>query len=563
MSSTCQNCHTDFLVTEEDLAFYDRVSPVIAGTKYPIPAPTHCPDCRQQRRIGILNERHYYSANCGLCEKKILSQYPRETHQPTYCRTCWFGDGWDSATYGQDVDFSRSFIEQVKELSRSVPAQNLLTEGTNINSEYIHYAGSAKNCYLINHADFCEDCYYGYGFKKNTACVDGFYNINSQYCYDCVDVHSCYGLKGCQDCVNCSSSAFLRDCTGCKNCFLCVGLRNKEYYFENRALSKVEYQAKMASIDLGSFTQYSSYKKQREEIEKDHVFKEFHGINLENCSGDYLQNCKNTHCSFDCENVEDGKYLYQIVLGAKNLYDIYQYGSGLQESYECSIAGTESYGAIFSHNVHSSSANVMYCWNVLSCKNCFGCAHMHNKQYCILNKQYTEEEYNVLVQKIIEHMKKSHEWGEFFPISFSPFGYNKTTAQLYYPLTREEAIHKGYSWDDVEEQFPHMPKSINANDLPDTIYEIPDDIINWAIICEVTQKSFRITKQELEFYRQQVLPVPHRSPDQRHLDRFAARNPRKFWSRECEKCQKKIETSYSPERPETMVCEECYLKEVY
>jgi hypothetical protein len=27
------------------------------------------------------------------------------------------------------------------------------------------------------------------------------------------------------------------------------------------------------------------------------------------------------------------------------------------------------------------------------------------KEYCILNKQYTKEEYEILVPKIIEHMK--------------------------------------------------------------------------------------------------------------------------------------------------------------
>ena len=44
----------------------------------------------------------------------------------------------------------------------------------------------------------------------------------------------------------------------------------------------------------------------------------------------------------------------------------------------------------------------------------------------IFEKSYSEEEYNELVPKIIEHMKGGGEWGEFFPISHSPFGYNET-----------------------------------------------------------------------------------------------------------------------------------------
>lgn len=563
MTTTCTRCSTGFEIMEEDNAFYDRVSPVYGGVKYAIPSPTHCPDCRQQRRTGILNERHFYAATCDLCKKRTLTQYPPENKQPVHCRECWFSDAWDSTSYGLDVDFTRPIFEQMKELSRVVPAQNLLAVGTNENSEYIHYAGFAKNSYLITHADFCEDCYYGYGFKNDTGCVDGFYNLSSQFCYDSVDVHSCYGLKGSQDCVNCHSSLFLRDCIGCKSCFLCVGLRNKEYYFENQPLTKEEYEAKMATINLGSHTQYQEWKQKRSVLEKKHTFKEFHGMNLENSSGDYLQNCKNTNRSFDCESVEEGKYLYQVVTGAKNLYDIYQYGLNLQESYECCIAGTDCYHILFSHNAHSSCTDLLYCWYIQNSKNCFGCVHMHNKQYCILNKQYTKEEYEALVPRIIEHMQKTGEWGEFFPISFSPFGYNKTTAQLYYPLSKEQALAAGFAWDDSEPEALQVEKIIQAAQLPDNVKDTPDEVLQWAINCEATQKPFRLTKQELDFYRQHSLPIPRRCPDQRHLDRFAQRNPRTFWNRPCFKCQKAMTTTWSPDRPEKVLCADCYLKEVY
>jgi hypothetical protein len=39
-------------------------------------------------------------------------------------------------------------------------------------------------------------------------------------------------------------------------------------------------------------------------------------------------------------------------------------------------------------------------------------------------------------------MKSTGEWGEFFPLPLSPFGYNETVAQDYFPLTSEEAIEK-------------------------------------------------------------------------------------------------------------------------
>jgi hypothetical protein len=53
--------------------------------------------------------------------------------------------------------------------------------------------------------------------------------------------------------------------------------------------------------------------------------------------------------------------------------------------------------------------------------NLFGCIGLRGKEYCILNKQYTKEEYETLVPKIIEKMKADGEWGEFFHQRISPF----------------------------------------------------------------------------------------------------------------------------------------------
>jgi hypothetical protein len=37
-------------------------------------------------------------------------------------------------------------------------------------------------------------------------------------------------------------------------------------------------------------------------------------------------------------------------------------------------------------------------------------------------------------------MKSTGEWGEFFPLALSPFGYNETVAQDYFPITESKAI---------------------------------------------------------------------------------------------------------------------------
>lgn len=563
MNKICKQCGEGFDLTDEDLEFYKKVSPVVGGVKFDISAPTLCCECRQQRRLAICNENHLYPAQCDMCKKRTLAEYPPDLKKTVYCRECWHSDKWDSCDYGREVDFSRPIFEQIAELKQKVPNLALNAQGTCINSDYIHYAGSCKNCYLIMHADFCEDCYYGYGFKNNVFCVDGFYNLHCQFCYECIDCHKCYGLKYSQDCVNCHSSNFLRDCVGCKNCFLCVGLRESEYCFENKQLSKEEYEKKMKEIDLGSHEQCVKLRERLKELEKSHFFKEYQGHNLQSCLGDHLINCKESQFCFDCEDTESAKYCYQVVLGAKNVYDIYQYGTNLQESYECAISGENSYHLLFCDNCHMSSADLYYCWYMESSKNCFACASMAGKNYCILNKQYTKEEYEELVPRIIEHMRTTGEWGEFFPMSISPFGYNKSSAQMYYPLTKEEVLSKGLKWDDYEPPLPAIEKIVDGKDVPDNINDIPDAALNFGIRCYVSGKLFKITPQELEFYRKHRVPFPRRAPNQRHLDRFKQRNPRKFWQRECGLCAKEISTTFSPDRPEKVCCEECYLKRAY
>lgn len=74
-----------------------------------------------------------------------------------------------------------------------------------------------------------------------------------------------------------------------------------------------------------------------------------------------------------------------------------------------------------------------------------------------------------------------------------------------------------------------------ASDLP-SIDKVTDDILQQAVICEITNRPFRIIKQELDFYRKYNLPLPRRHPDQRHAERLQLRNPRKLRERLCAKC---------------------------
>lgn len=157
-------------------------------------------------------------------------------------------------------------------------------------------------------------------------------------------------------------------------------------------------------------------------------------------------------------------------------------------------------------------------------------------------------------------MQKTEEWGEFFPKNFSPFSYNISLAQEYFPTTESEALSQGFSWKEEKISQEYMGPKV---EIPDSIDDVDKSICQKILQCEVTGKLYKITPQELKFYKQMSLPIPRKCPDQRHKERMQLRNPRKLFERKCDKCNCEIQTTYAPERPEKVFCETCYLESVY
>ena len=215
-----------------------------------------------------------------------------------------------------------------------------------------------------------------------------------------------------------------------------------------------------------------------------------------------------------------------------------------------------------------------YCLNCPSSNHLFGCVGMKKGSFCILNKQYSKEEYEKLRKQIIDQMKSDDLYGEFFPKNLSPFGYNESAAMSEFPLKKEEALSKGFAWEDAE-RGTYGKETVDWNNFPDSINDLQYDfnINNEVFVCTECKKNYRIIKDELSFYRRMEIPIPRNCPECRHVKRFKNRGPNKLFSRTCMckkdnhshgvKCEVKFETSYAPDRPEIVYCEGCYNKEVY
>jgi len=552
MQKTCLQCSSAFTINQDDQKFLDI---------FQVPAPTTCSDCRLLRRLCERNTRSLYYRKCDLSGKQIISQYKPESPFPVYGIEEWISDRWDGLSYGRAFDFSRPFFEQFHDLVNLVPHLSLFnTPGTMENSDFNNCTGYLKNCYLLSESDYCEDSYYSNLLKKSKDVVDCSVCYECERCYECIDCISCHSLLFSQDCHNCCDSYFLVNCHSCKDCIGCINQRNKQYMIANIQYSKEEYEEKRQELQLDTRSGLRVLAGFCCTEHLKHPFRSLMRERAENCTGDRLYDCKNAYQCFDCKDIEDCRYCQRLSLTCKTCMDFNSWGQNSELMYQCSATGDRAYNSKFCSTC-ITIANCEYCFECFHCSDCFGCVGLKQKRFCIFNTQYNEESYRKKRAEIIAHMRKTAEYGEFFPMSLCAFSYNETFASDLFPLTKEAVLARGWKWhEEAQTENRYMGAAVA---LPEKSSQVSDDITKQILICKNSGKAYKIIPQELRFYRSMNIPLPELCPDERHFRRISKRNLYKLWQRQCAKCQKEIDTTYAPDRPEIVYCEECYLKEIY
>ena len=140
-------------------------------------------------------------------------------------------------SYGMDVDFSKPFLAQWRELQLKVPRLYAFVF-QNHNSEYTNGAAFNKNCYLLFVSDYNEDSSYSYSINNCKFTYDSMTSSECELCYEVVSCKKCYRVTYSEDC---SGSQDLIACKNCSNCHDCIGsvnLRNQQYCIGNVQYSK-------------------------------------------------------------------------------------------------------------------------------------------------------------------------------------------------------------------------------------------------------------------------------------------------------------------------------------
>ncbi|MBI3305923.1 hypothetical protein HYZ82_02180, partial [Candidatus Nomurabacteria bacterium] len=529
-TKNCQNCKNSFIIEPDDFGFYEKMK---------VPPPTFCPDCRFQRRLLFRNNRVFYKRECGLCKKPVITIYHKDRPFIIYCHDCWLSDKWNPMDYGRDYNFSVPFFFQWHLLQKAVPRVNLYQENF-IQSDYCNYGMDFKECYLLFGGKDNERVYFGNQVFESHDSLDIAFCSKTEFSYEIFEcsrlnkVFFSYHSRYCMD------SCYLINCHNCTNCFGCVELVNKKYCIFNKQYSKEEYE-KFIEENTGSYKRHCDNLKRLKELRLSIPHRYARITQCVDSTGDDIRDSRNIKQCFTCGQAENSKFLFFCRRNVNECYDNSFQGFDSELLYEIAHGFGGSRSAFGVRNIFNQDSQ--YNEECHNCTNIFGCEGLRKKQYCILNRQYSKEEYEKLLPKIIVHMKKTGEYGEFFPSELSPFAYNETIAQEYFPLTKKEVLQRGYSWQDGEER--HYKIEIKNENIPDNIKDIEDDIVGKVIECghkgqckHQCTEAFKIVPEELKFYKRMNLPLPRLCPNCRHYERINQRNPLKLWNRAC-MCDKK------------------------
>lgn len=578
---TCENCKQPFTLSDEDLALY---------AKFEVPTQQFCFDCRMQQLMMWRNERTLYNRKDAF-GKDVISIFSPESPYTIYNSNDWWKDNWDPLQFGQEYDFSRSFFEQYDELLKKVPLISLFNQQA-VNSPYCNHAEDSKDCHLIFGSIWNEGVLFSRGAIKSKDSLDILQGENLELCYNVINCEDCFNVNNSQQSTHCNDSQFLYYCQNCSDCIGCVNLKNKTFCIFNKQYTEAEYKKRVAELRLDTRKGREDFAQKFQEFVLQFPHQFAHLVNTENVVGDHVSGAKDCYYCFSIfQDTENCRYCAHG--GAQMRDSIDNYGVGACElvyksvdtgikvsNARCVIVGRGGYNNTYTFYCHNSN-------------NIFGCIGLRNKEYCILNRQYTKAEYETMIAKIKQHMMdmpyvdklgRKFFFGDFFPSEISPFSYNETIAQEYYPITKQIAEKQGFSWKDETKKNHTATK--RGSELPEKISEVSETALNDVIGCEhggtceeQCTGAFKLTAQELKFYKKKNLPLPILCPNCRHYSRRAKQNPMKLWHRKCmcdnkvyanttahwhknSACTNEFETSYNPDRKEIVYCKDCFNSEV-
>jgi hypothetical protein len=361
-------------------------------------------------------------------------------------------------------------------------------------------------------------------------------------------------------------SCFLFDCRNCKNCFGATNKRKREYLWFNEQLSKEEWERRRLQVDLGKRSvEQAMIGKFEALLISDTVWPENFNEKTEKSSGEYLTNALNCSLCF----FADGSCVH-------NYQTAWLFGDSQENAFDwcpCDSCQTCFCALVYFSNELKfcfrcrACDSCEYCMMCTDCKNCFACIGLSRKEFCIFNKQYSEEEYWKQVDDLKCTMLDHGEYGKFFPPEFSTTYPPEGGAVIYCGVDEQELSVLGGNKFDPNAQGATKKESIDVSsihhvkEIPDSVDDLIDDWIGAPIYDEQAKRTFSFLRPEVEYYRQFRIAPPNIHFIGRLHQVSQAGQLAILENQICSKCEKSIITSKNNKYPDRKVyCRECYLR---
>ena len=490
MQRVCKKTGASFEISEHELQLRRKLH---------APLPHYSPVYRFRQLLAFWPQLSLSRRKCDYSGRDIVSVYDESCPYPVWHRADWLQH---AAPPQAQFNPSREFFEQLWELFQQCAIPHNIGLA-NENCEYTADWWHSKNCYLSYSGLRCEDCYYCFRVVGLKDCQYSIFSYDSELCSTILNCHTCYSLLVSINCRNCRDSAFLFDCRNCEHCLFCWNLRGKKYCIGNEQLSREEYFKRRAEYDFSSRAAFQNAVVQFRSILMTRAYwKALDHEQAVDSSGGYLNNTSNVE---NCFYVSDGQDCCHCVRGHKVKDTIDTVMGFCSELLVHSVLALESYDVRYCDNVVRSKY-LEYCANCNNCENCFACCGLVDKQFCLLNRQLSKEEYHRAVSEIQTHLRATGEYGNFFPGYFAAGPYEDSLASLYFPLSLAEQIELNFRVNKNPQRRPQRAK--DASLVPDSARLADASILNDVFWDEIASRPFQIKQFDLEFAIKNGMPLP-------------------------------------------------------
>lgn len=525
----CALTGEEWEMTEEEIGWYK---------KFNVPPHPWAPIVRLKQMMGFPSGIAIWKKPHAETGKEILTFVHPDSPYKVIDDKEWFSREFAQDT--RELDPSRPFFDQFRELAYSIPVGARRDDGSNENCVAID-AINSRDSYLVFGANELERFQYGaISFSAqgsvlttNTIQVNNSFMVNA-----CAELHNCRYCFQNGKLVNCT---FSFACSNLENCFGTANREHEKYLFFNEQLSQGEWEKRVGEIDLRSRKVFEEWSEKFLDLVRGEYWPpDFRVEPLEDSWGEYLLRATRNHDAYWSDTCTD---IYRTWIGF--------------EARDVAYGMWSAWGDGAYHSVDLVKfSNLKYCMRTWRCQNmeysidcydsenCFGCVGLRKKKFHIFNKPYTEEAYYQKVDEIKTAMLERGEYGMFFPANLSQCGYQFSMGDFFLGYSEKELEQfEAPTFDPTVGNVEVPGQVIKASELPDHLDDIdPEKHVGKPILDEELGRMYTVTPKEFAFYEEKGLPFPNQHFLTRMTNLFSHSNGPIPEAATCEKCGVAITT---------------------